>query len=256
MKNKFGALAIVGIIFSTIGLVVMIISAVFVYRDYKNYNKYSEGKIELKEDLDYDFIFDNGNITFHNSELEYSYIDYKIIDLFTFEVNSANVKFTSRVNLFASFANKNTIDVYLADNVIDNYLKITLNAGELTADEISCKSCDLKVNAGKVNTNIFVEEKLNINMNAGELKMESSVAPTLNASLNAGKLNIKSEFNTLDFKVNAGEFNLTCDDSKDNYTINVKKNAGSSNVSNGGSGSKRIDGKINAGKFNVTFLGA
>lgn len=254
MKKKIGVLVIIGIVLSIIGIITMVVSGVFAYQDYKNYNKYSEGKIELKQDLDYSFSFDNGTINIYKSDLEYSYIDYKIIDLFKFEVSNKNVKLTSKIKLFTSFSNKNNIDLYLADNINDNNIFITLNAGEIKSEEnIICNSMDLKLNAGKITTSISCENNLNIHLNAGEMNIAESKAKSINVKINAGKLNMKSDFESLNFKINAGEYNLTCSGAKEDYNINIEKNAGTSNASNGGTGSKKIDGKINAGRFNISY---
>ena len=253
MKIKFGALAIVGTILSAIGVVMIVISAIFAYNDYKNYNKFVEGNIKLEEDLDYNFGFESGTVNIHKSSFDYSYIDYKIVDFYEFKVNSSDVKLESKFKLFFNLFNKNNVDLYLSENIYDNYIKLTLNAGEIISDvELVVDKMDLSLNAGKINLNVQCIDKLNINVNAGELNLNSR-SNNIYVKLNAGKINMGSEFDDLDFRVNAGELYLRCLTQKDDYTINIRKNAGYCNLSNGGTGPKNIKGQINAGSVNINF---
>ena len=255
--KKFGVLAAIGIFISAIGLIIATISITFAYNDYKNYSKLIEGKIELKEDLDYKFEFDYGTVNVFNTTEEYSYVEYSVVDFYEVKLDTNNFICRNKMKFLLSFLGyKNVLNIYLSNVSNDNTLDFTLNAGELKMDDqLTTSNTNIKLNAGKMTyNNISCTNNLTIKVNAGELIINDSKTNNLDVKINAGDSNIKSDFNTLDFTVNAGDFHLSAYGTKSDYSINVKCNAGDSNVSNGGSGARRISGTVNAGNFNAKFI--
>jgi len=257
MKKKIGFIVILGIILSVIGLAITAVSAVYAYQDYKNYSKFNEGVLELKEQQDYSFNLDSGNITVLKSDKEYTYIDYKIVDFYEIKNDNKNINITSKYKfMFPFFRNKNVVNIYLANTDTSN-ISFTLNAGSIEIKGThQFNTLDLELNAGLIMVEEIIANKVNVKVNAGDFNMKDGEVDNLDLKVNAGSLNIKSLFTNLNFTVNAGCLDVTAYNTKDEYTINIDKNAGSSNVKNGGSGTRTIKGEVNAGSVNFQFTGA
>ncbi len=255
--KKVSVALIVGIVLSVIGVIMMAATAVFAYNEYKNYNKFTEDTLTLSGDVDYKFEFSAGTVNFHTTT-EDSYITYKIVNLYEITCDDEKVVLKNKNKfLFGFLGNKNVLDVYLNEEIADNYVEIKLNAGKINVeDELSFAKLDIKLNAGTITINkLAVAGELDIKLNAGELHLKDVSADKITTSINAGTANLDAEFNSINFTVNAGSFNLTAAGSKSDYTIKVSKSAGSSNAENGGSGAKKIEGHINAGSFKLSYKG-
>ena len=135
---------------------------------------------------------------------------------------------------------------------------------------------NIHLNAGTINLPDGEFEKLNLHLNAGEVKGSEITASTLEFKMNAGTANFQNlECASSTFKVNAGSVSISrfaCDSITMNvnagsvtlgvvgtateYTVDITKNAGSSNIENhtGTNEAKSIKGTMNAGSLKVTFL--
>ncbi len=257
MKRSYKAL-IFGIFLSVIGIILMASTAVFAYNDYKNYDKFKEGTLELTEDLDYSFEVSAGTVNFFKTE-DASHVDYKIIDLYEVKLNDKTVTVGSKRKFFSFgfLAYKNVVNVYLNENISDNNCQIKLSAGKINMnDDFEFESLKITVSAGELLTKkIVTNDKLDIAMSAGDMKISDSKTNKLDVKISAGDIDLKSDFNSLEFKISAGDFDLDAYGNEADYTIDVKVSAGNSNARNGGSGEKKIKGSLSAGDFTIKYLG-
>ncbi len=251
--KKMGILVVIGIILSVFGIVIMVSAGIYAASDYGKYNKNYEGKVSL-EDIDYKFEIDYAKVNIYNTTEE-SHIDYKINSLYKIVDENGNFKVESKVSIFGFlFGRNNEVNIYLNENVNDNKLEFKLNAGSInSAVDITCSALNVELNAGSITFSNIVCNNIIVKVNAGSLNINNSTVNDFVSELNAGSMNITSTFNNLKFDVNAGSMNLKTVGELSDYTIKIDKSAGSSNVSNGGSGAKKIDGDISAGSFNLSF---
>ena len=226
----------------------------------KNWETHKYECADTVSDIDIDFSAGEMQIEFYDGEqIE---VEYSSSERFTTEFKVTNNTLyisTSQVRWYNSFLWFNKIPatkMYIPrswqlnfDIVINagavtfaeggNYgnIHVELNAGTISMKNVNCMSCNLEVNAGAMNLSDLSCNKLTCEVNAGSVNVKELKCDNINIDISAGSANL----------VVAGR--------KEDYTVKVKKSAGSCNLTNqtGTDANKRIDIDISAGSANISF---
>lgn len=255
--NKLKPVVLIGIILSTVGVILLVVGAIVGIGQFKNYDKFIEGKINLNEN-DYTLEFENSDVYFYDSDEETSYIEYKVFDFYTMEEKSSSVKMTGSKNFlfFSRYKNSGTVKVFLTEAFNSKSIDLKLNACTLKNDNtLNFKNFILDANASSIAIkNLNTTSLTNIKLNASSAAFSGNNTESLRFDVNAGSLAIISNFNTLNFTINAGDVELVTSGSEQDYTFNVSTSVGSTNTTNGGNGSKTVTGNVSVGNFKMKYV--
>ena len=279
-----------GIAVSIAGAVIAGVNARGAYNAYKEIESSANvesGHIDLTDNKKISVEVDAGTLNIHHSTTT-SYIDYSVLKYYTVDYDKEENKVEMTVKPkyriiswlpFVGFFGKNSskVDVYLTDQDYDAYfelnagnfninedftfssLTIDVSAGKFTCDGNLTVNGDtkLKVSAGDVNLNgnITGVNNANINVSAGDVNIKYLEANKLETKISAGDIKSKVKSDDITFRISAGDLDMDIVGEKADYTISIKKSAGSCNVSSTDGGSKKLDGKISAGKATINFVG-
>ena len=280
-----------GIAVSIAGAVIAGVNARGAYNAYKeieNSANMESGHIDLTDNKKISVEVDAGTLNIHHSTTTTSYIDYTVLKYYTVEYDKEKneVVMTAKpkyrilswlpfIGLFGK--NSSTVDVYLTEQDYDAYFE--LNAGnfninedftfssltiDVSAGKFTCNGnlavngdTKLKVSAGDVNLNgnITGVNNANINVSAGDVNIKYLEANKLETKISAGDIKSKVKSDDITFRISAGDLDMDIVGEKADYTISIKKSAGSCNVSSTDGGSKKLDGKLSAGRATINFVG-
>ena len=288
--GKGTGVVLFGIALSIAGAVIAGVNARGAYNAFKEIEDSANvetGHIDLTDNKKISVELDSGTLNIHHSTTT-SYVDYSVLKYFTVEYdkesNEVEMKVKPKYRIiswlpFIGTLNKNTskVDVYLTDQDYDAFFDV--NAGsfninddfnfssltvEVSAGEFNCNGnlnvsgdTTLKVSAGELNLNgnLTGTKNAQLKVSAGDLKVKYVEAETVNVKISAGDINAKVKSDNITFGISAGDLDLDIVGKKEDYTINIKKSAGSCNIKSSDGGEKKLDGKISAGKATIDFVG-
>lgn len=147
-----------------------------------------------------------------------------------------------------------TITVKLPYGIYD--LKLDMDAGSVTLADGEYGKISLDIDAGVFDAGSIKCTSFDCDIDAGTVSISSlECAETLKCNMDAGKIDIfKLTCPDTDFDLDAGAAKINFTGDRSDYTISVKKSAGSCNVGNqSGTTAKVIKFKIDAGSVTVTF---
>ncbi|MCR5462655.1 MAG: DUF4097 domain-containing protein [bacterium] len=287
--GKGTGVVLFGIALSIAGAVIAGVNARGAYNAFKEIEDSANvetGHIDLTDNKKISVELDSGTLNIHHSTTT-SYVDYSVLKYFTVEYdkesNEVEMKVKPKYRIiswlpFIGTLNKNTskVDVYLTDQDYDAFFD--LNAGsfninddfnfssltvEVSAGEFNCNGnlnvsgdTTLKVSAGELNLNgnLTGTKNAQLKVSAGDLKVKYVEAETVNVKISAGDINAKVKSDNITFGISAGDLDMDIVGKKEDYTINIKKSAGSCNIKSSDGGKKKLDGKISAGKATIDFV--
>lgn len=280
MNNMGKGIGVVifGAVLSVAGLIIAGVNAKNAYDDYKSYDKFKTGHIDLVENTKLSIEADAGVVTVHHSTTTTSYVDYKVFNFYDVKYDESENEIKMKRNWkfwFVWFPNNtSTMDIYLTDKDYDAYLE--LNAGKLIVeDDFKFNSLTIDVSAGTLNTgNFTVNNDLNVKISAGTINLGNVVAngaaylkesagtvdvkyleaKSVETKLSAGDMDIKVKSDNIKFGLSAGDLDMTIVGKQEDYKTTIKKSAGSCNIDNNLSGSKTLDGKLSAGSATIKFV--
>ena len=277
MKN--GAL-IFGIIFSVLGLGIAGTSAYFAKEDLKKLDKYEEkSHVVIADSQKLEVECDAGTINIHHTTGSESYVDYKVLETYEVKIEEGKVELKRKWQYwFMPFfgANSTVVDVYLADKDYD--MELDLNAGKMNLDEgFTFNTLNITVSAGEFKSkgdltvnnyatfkvsagelklvgNTTVTNKAELKVSAGDLDVDNLTAGVVYTGISAGDIKCKVKSDDITFKISAGDLKMDIVGELEDYKTTIKKSAGSCNIKENASGSKKLDGKISAGKATINFV--
>ena len=254
---------IAGAIIMGIGLGILILAGALNGWNFTVNADWEKQKYEYSETVtDVDIDFSAGSLQLEFFDGEQIEVEYYTCDKFTTEFNVVDGTLhvsTSSVRWYHSFLWFHKIpetkmyiprswqlnfDVVINAGAVTfgeggNYgdVKVELNAGSITMLNVNCQVCSLEVNAGAMDLTGLTCNKLTCEVNAGAVNVQ------------------QLKCNSIGIEVSAGSANVGIAGQKSEYTIKVRKSAGSCNVTNqtGTDASKSIDIGVSAGSANVTF---
>lgn len=281
MNNMAKGLGVViaGIVISAVGAFIAGFSAKAAYDDYKKLEKFKSGHIVLNDSNKFNLEVDAGVVNVHHSTTTESYVDYNVLEFYDVKYDSEDNELKLKRKWqywFIWFSNnKSVMDVYLTEkdyetfidlnagviNVIGDYnfssLTIDVSAGSLNIkDNINADKLDIRLSAGDVNLagDVKVTNDAKVKVSAGDVDINYLEAKTIETRISAGDIKCKVKSDDILFKISAGDLTMDIVGEKLDYTIKIKKSAGSCNIKDNEGGSKKLDGNISAGKATINFV--
>ena len=254
---------IAGAIILGIGLAIVLLACGLNGWSFKYDGNWETQKYECAEtvtDIEIDFSAGTLQVGFFDGEqIE---VEYATCDKFTTQFNTVNNTLkvsTSPVRWYSTFLwfnNIPTTKMYIPRNWQINF-NVVINAGAVSfAEGGSYGNVSVELNAGTINMQGVSCLNCSLEVNAGSMNLTDLTCDKLTCEVNAGAVNVKElKCDSISIEVSAGAANVGVDGQKSEYTIKVKKSAGSCNVTNqtGTDANKNISVDISAGSVNVSF---
>lgn len=161
-------------------------------------------------------------------------------DSFSYSVNSEYIKVESNSNTIKikekhhkkSLPDNCFVTLVIPENQTFSSVDIECGAGDINADNISCKKLSLNLGAGDVNINtLTVLNKAEINAGAGDITVGSGSVSDLRCHIAAGNAELTAELlgdSSLECATGCLEVNLLGE--RDSYTISVDSALGEATV--------------------------
>ena len=285
MGKGFG-IVIAGIIIAATGAAIAAFSAKQAYDDYKKMDKFKEEhNVKISDSSKIKVEVGSGTINIHHSTETYSYYDYKVYDFYNvkYDAEENELKLTKKWQYwfvwFDSISNKSVLDLYLTEQDYDAYFEVS--AGRMNLDgDYNFSSLTVSVSAGKFNSNgnltaddvnlkisagdlvstgkIIANNEATLKVSAGDMNVSYVEAKEANIKISAGNMDAKVKSDKIDFRVSAGDINLTIVGSLSDYKTDIDKSAGDCNLTkeqrHRDSGTKELTGNISAGDATIEFV--
>lgn len=259
MGKVMKAFLILGVILLVIGLCVFLVGLGL--NDWKlstSYNMETYTASAKNEKLDLKMSAGEMNVVFYEGETVQ--VDYPTSSVrgytVTEEGGTITVKPIKRFHVsFFGWDRIPTVTVKVPRGDAMNF-KLAMSAGKATIESGSFLNFAVDLSAGYVKTGEITCENFDVDMSAGSLTAAVVRTARADIDLSAGSASLSSlTADDISVDVSAGSVNMNIAGRKADYTISVKKSAGSCKLTNqtGEVAGKRLDVDLSAGSVNVTF---
>ncbi len=147
------------------------------------------------------------------------------------QINGKTAVIESHVNNFSSITlNRRT--TVLIELPVKNYdtLAVSLNAGDLSLDSVTCDDFSLKLNAGNMDVKNITAKRATLDSNAGNIEVKDIFAKTLEIDNDAGQVVVHSAKGDV---------------------LKIKDNAGNVVIKDGCTFSEEIEASVNMGNIDI-----
>ncbi len=133
-------------------------------------------------------------------------------------------------------------------------IQLSSNAGSITASEVDCTNFKASADAGSIKAiDIDATTSAEIKVSAGSVKCDIDTAKLVIDS-SAGSIKFETNADTIELSSGAGSIAGTVNGNKSEYSINVKHDMGSSNISNQNvDGAKYLKVESDMGSIKIKF---
>ena len=173
----------------------------------------------------------------------------------TAETNAGNITLTdlSATELRASTDAGNVT----LENISASAAAVSSKAGNITLSSFSAAgAATFNTNAGNLDLSGIAAETLRAEAAAGSITLERAEAKTLSAAAKTGQVEVREILaDEITLSSNLGAVRGTIAGAREDFTVEVEQNTGSSNLTGGGSGDKRLFVRVNCGSIDITFSG-
>ncbi len=172
------------------------------------------------------------------------------------EEKDGNLSVTQKINgmFFQTYGGEITVEI---PNALTNLkLNVELNAGNVTAENLTANEFAVDVDAGTAKMKNVTATTLTSDVDAGEIELNTVTAHTLNAKVAAGQITgDKITAERVTASVDTGEIDLKIIGVQEEYTLTGKVSLGECNFNDRtGTTDKFINAQVDIGEITVTFI--
>lgn len=186
-------------------------------------------------------------------------ISIKTGDTFSYYTNSKYIKVKSENNTVKITESRHLEDsevtLVIPENQTFSSVKIDSGAGDIHADDISCKKLRLNLGAGDITIDtLTVLNNAQVNSGAGNITVSGGSVKDFDCNLGAGNTEINSEFSgKSSFECAAGSLDVILLGERDSYTLSVDHALGDVMVNGDSAGSGTIGNGPNKVEFDCAL---